>query len=87
MNIEEFLDLEKDLRLCEDCLSFGVRYRNCIKDSKWFDSMEEIGFLVKDRFLPIVDMIELSKTFSKEKRVFALEAVFCGLSEIVENQL
>ena len=90
--IEKLLDIEKDLRLAESFLSFckvmGDNYPrnyNCCKDEVWFDLMEEYGFLCKGKFIPILEMIELSQSMSNLTAAFALECVGCDLSLIAAS--
>jgi len=42
--------------------------------------MEEEGFLVNGKFLPIIDIIYKTKDMTEEVRAFTLESVGCGLS-------
>jgi hypothetical protein len=90
--IVKLLDIEKDLRLAESFLSFckvmGDNYPrnyNCVKDEVWFDLMEGYGFLSKGKFIPILEIIELSQYMSKVDAVFALECVGCDLSLIAAS--
>ncbi len=76
------MDLEKDLRECEGALRLGFRRVNCIRDESWFSLMEEHGFLVEDRFLPIIDIINKTKGMTETVRSFVLESVSSDLSRI-----
>ena len=89
MLINRIVDLEKDLRLSEDFLSgmslcgTGIpRNMNCCRDELWFSLMEDEGFLVDGKFLPIVDILIIAEGMTETKRVFTLESVGCDLSEI-----
>lgn len=81
--IAHLLEIEKDLRECEHYLDLtcgrNMSYSKC---SDWFDLMEELGFLVNNRFLPIIDIINKTTDFEQTKRTFTLEAVACDLSLI-----
>ena len=85
MNIAALLDLEKDLRLSEACHAFASLHglhrnmSNC-RGEGWFKLMEDEGFLVDGKFLPIIDIILKTKDMSETKRVFTLESVGCDLS-------
>ena len=85
--INKLLDLEKDLRLSEECHAVCAphglhRNMNCCRDEGWFTLMEDEGFLVDGKFLPIIDIIYKTKDMTKTVRIFTLESVGCGLSEI-----
>ena len=88
--INKLIDLEKDLRVAEKFLydgSFGVgasRNMNCCRDELWFSLMEELGFLVDGRFLPIVDILIMTEKMPETQRVFTLESVGCDLSKIYQ---
>ena len=85
--INKLLDLEKDLRLSEDCHDFCSKHdlprnmNNC-RNERWFKLLEEEAFLVDGKFLPIIDIICMTKDMSETKRAFTLEAVGCDLSLI-----
>ena len=64
--INKLLDLEKDLRLSEECHTFCAprglpRNMNNCRDEEWFQLMEDKGFLVDGKFLPIIDIIHKTK--------------------------
>ena len=85
MNIAAILDLEKDLRLSEECHNFcfphGLpRNMNNCRNEGWFQLMEDEGFLVDGRFLSIIDIISKTKDMTETQRVYALESVGCDLS-------
>lgn len=85
--INKLLDLEKDLRLSEECHSFCLKnglprnMDNC-RGEAWFQLMEEIGFLVDGKFLPIIDIIYKTKGMTETAMAFTLESVGCDLSLI-----
>ncbi|NQY89537.1 MAG: hypothetical protein HRT51_17690 [Colwellia sp.] len=60
----------------------GLGTLNCIKDEGYVLLMEEQGFLVNNRFLPIIDIIHSTKNYESTKRVFTLELVASDLSLI-----
>ena len=80
--INKLLDLEKDLRECEGAIACGLRRLSWSKDEGWFSLMEELGFLVNGKFLPIIDIISKTKDMTPTVRVFTLESVDCDLSLI-----
>ncbi|MGK0269461.1 MAG: hypothetical protein ACI88H_000092 [Cocleimonas sp.] len=85
--ISRLLAIEKDLRECEHYLDLtGGRSMSYSKCSDWLDLMEELGFLVNKRFLPLIDIINKTTDFEQTKRTFTLEAVACDLS-LIANML
>ena len=80
--IELLLDIEKDLRECDSALANGVRHLDCVRDSSYFDAMEELGFIVNNKFLPIRDIFEIASKNEVYQRTFRLESVANGLSDI-----
>ena len=87
--INKILDLEKDLRLSEDChatcFSLGLpRNMTWCRDEAWFVLMEEEGFLVDGKFLSIIDILAKTKDMSLTKRTFTLESVGCDLSLLIQ---
>jgi len=83
--ITKLIDIEKDLRHAEAVLRSGYRYINIVKDDAWFRDMELLGFLVDGHFLPFLEIIEKASKLNPDERVFALEAVGSGLSEIASE--
>lgn len=82
--INTLLDIEKDFRECDGLLSNGLRYLNCVRDSGYFDLMEEFGFIVGNKFISIHSIFNIVEGMSETNRVFALESVACDLSLIYE---
>jgi hypothetical protein len=87
--INKLIDLEKDLRLSEEFIAFckitnSPRNMNICRDEGWFKLMENMGFLVDDKFLPIIDIISKTKNMAETERVFTLESVGCDLSRIAK---
>ena len=86
--ISTFLDLEKDLRLSEAChaacSSLGLpRNMSKFRCEEWFAIMEDQGFLVDGKFLPIIDILDKTKNMSLTARVFTLESVGADLSLLI----
>jgi len=79
------LDVEKDLREAEGCLSVGLGSMNCVKDENWFACMEELGFLVSGKFLPLLDILGMVHDLPELEKVFTLEAVACNLSLVYKG--
>tara|TARA_R110000772_G_C13138343_1_gene423701 strand:+ start:415 stop:675 length:261 start_codon:yes stop_codon:yes gene_type:complete len=78
--VVKLLDIEKDLRLYEDCLRAGFRRYNNFIDESYFKQMEDLGFLFNNRFIPLIDMIVKANEFDDAECCFMLESVACDLS-------
>lgn len=78
--IEKLLDIEKDLRECDALLASGGRHLNNTRDSSYFDLMEELGFIVNNRFISISDMFEIASEHNDDHMTFMLESVANELS-------
>jgi hypothetical protein len=80
-NPDTLLDIEKNLRNYEGALACGFRHYDCVHDEDYFLLMEELGFLVNNRFIPIIDILISAARFSVQHEIFALEAVAADLSK------
>ena len=83
-NIIRLIEIEKELREVEQALSLGFGLSSGIRDDLWLQMMERNGFIKSGRFIPIMDMIRISREMSHiDSQLFViLTAVSDGLYEI-----
>lgn len=77
--VNDILHIEKKLREAEASIEAGTP----IQTKEWINLMQDLGFLINNRFLPIADIIDKAKKLNENQRAFALESVGNNLSKLI----